>query len=72
MQGMREIREGSPRVGTQNSPTVVHKVQIQGQEKTHHLMEVFNYDFAQVKKYKVVRQVDMVTSGSPKSSSDSL
>ena len=34
-------------------------------------MEVFNYDFAQVEKYKVVRQLDMVTLGSPKISSDS-
>lgn len=67
---MREIQEGSPKVRTQTS-TVVHKVQIQGQEKTHHLMEVFNYDFAKVKKYKVVRQVDLVTSGSPKTASDS-
>lgn len=35
-------------------------------------MEVFNYDFAQLKKYDVVTQLDTVTSGSPKSYSDSL
>lgn len=34
-------------------------------------MEVFNYDFAQIKKYKVFVQLDTGTSGSSKSSSDS-
>lgn len=61
MQVMREIWEGCPRIRTQNSPILLYEVQIQGlkKRKTHYPVEVFNYDFTQIKKCKVAKQPDI-------------